>query len=338
MTGGINNMPDWRVLLDGTDLTDRIRPRLVSLTLSEKRGDEADQLDIVLSDHDGMLAIPKEGAVLRVQLGWKQGRDVTPGLIDKGSFKVDDVTHSGPPDQITIRARAADFTSEIRNRRAHSWANTTLGAVLSEVAGRNGLTARIAPALASIALTAVSQSRESDVAFLRRLGRENDAVATIKDKHLIFAPKGAGLTSDGRALPTLTIRRRDGDGHSWQRQKRDGQEGVSASWHDRKGAKKQTVTEGKADGAKKLRKVYPDEASARRAAKAEQRRLQRAPATLDINLALGRADAYPEARVTVAGFKAEIDGAAWLISEVTHRLSKEGGFKSNLTMEIASTG
>lgn len=334
MTEIRNNIADWRVSLDGKDLSGAIRPRLVSLTLSEKRGDEADQLDIVLSDADGMLAIPPEGAVLRLQLGWLQGRDVTPGLIDKGSFKVDDVSHSGPPDQITIKARAADFTSEIRNRRSHSWKNTTLGTVLTEVAGRNGLTARIAPALAGIALPSIAQSRESDVAFLRRLGRENDAVATIKDKHLIFAPKGAGQTSDGRALPTLTIRRRDGDGHNWQRQKRDGQEGVTATWHDRKAAKKQPVTAGKADGAKKLRKVYPDEASARRAAQAEQKRLKRAPATFDIRLALGRADAYPEARATVTGFKAGIDGT-WLVSEVTHRLDKAGGFRTDLRMETA---
>ena len=333
MSYAINNVPDWRVTLDGVDLSDRIRPRLVSLTLSEKRGDEADQLDIVLSDHDGMLAIPPEGAMLRLQLGWLRGRDVTPGLIDKGSFKVDDVSHSGPPDQITIKARAADFTSEIRNRRAHSWSNTTLGAVLTEVAGRNGLTARIAPALAAIALPAISQSRESDIAFLRRLGRENDAVATIKDKHLIFAPKGSGQTSTGVTLPGITIRRRAGDRHNWQRQKRDGQEGVTASWHDRKAAKRQTVTVGNSGGAKKLRKVYPDEASAKRAAAAETARLKRAPATFDMTLALGRADAFPEARVQVVGFKTGIDGTTWLISEVTHRLDKSGGFRTDLKME-----
>ena len=120
MSEQINNVADWRVTLDGKDLSDRLRPRLVSLSLSEKRGDEADQLDIVLNDTDGMLGIPKEGAVLQVQLGWKQGRDVATGLIDKGSFKVDDVSHSGPPDQITIKARAADFTSQIRNRREQS--------------------------------------------------------------------------------------------------------------------------------------------------------------------------------------------------------------------------
>lgn len=335
MNSAVNNIADWRVTLDGVDLSDRIRPRLVSLTLSEKRGDEADQLDIVLSDYDGMLAIPPEGALLRLQLGWLQGRDVTPGLIDKGSFKVDDVSHSGPPDQITIRARAADFTSEIRNRRSQSWSNTTLGAILTEVAGRNGLTARIAPALASIALTTAAQSRESDIAFLRRLGREHDAVATIKDQHLIFAPKGSGQTSTGETLPTLSIRRRDGDRHTWQRQKRDGQEGVTASWHDRKAAKCKTVTIGKGEGAKKLRMVYPDEASAKRAAAAEAARLKRAPATFDISLALGRPDAYPEARVQVTGFKAGIDGTTWLVSEVTHRLDKSGGFRTDLRFELA---
>ena len=335
MSEKINNIADWRVTLDGKDLSDRLRPRLVSLSLSEKRGDEADQLDIVLNDTDGMLGIPKEGAVLKVQLGWRQGLDVATGLIDKGSFKVDDVSHSGPPDQITIKARAADFTSQIRNRREQSWKNTTLGAVLKDVAGRNGLTLKVASDLASIALPSISQSRESDIAFLRRLGRENDAVATIKDKHLIFARKGAGTTTSGKALPTLTIRRTDGDRHNWQRQKRDGQEGVTASWHDKKGAKRQTFTVGKADGAKKLRKVYPDEASAKRAAIAERDRLKRAPATFDMKLALGRADAIPEARVKVSGYKDEIDAATWLISEVTHQLDKAGGFTTDVKMETA---
>ncbi|GMM59973.1 contractile injection system protein, VgrG/Pvc8 family [Novosphingobium pituita] len=336
MIQALTNIPDWRVTLEDTDLTERMRPRLVSLTISEKRGDEADQLDIVLDDADGLLAIPPEGARLLVMLGWKQGRDVAPGLVHKGSFKVDEVNHSGPPDQIRIRARAADFTSAIRNRREQSWANTTLGTVLQDIAGRNALSLRIAPDLAAIALPALHQSRESDTAFLRRLGRENDAVATIKTGTLIFARKGAGTTSTGQPLPTLALTRRSGDGHSWQRQTRDGQAGVTAHWHDRKAARHRAVTMGKAEGAKTLRKTYPDEASARRAATAEHTRLKRAPATLDMRLALGRPDAIPEARVTLTGFKPEIDATPWLITEVTHRLDNADGFITELKMEVSS--
>jgi phage protein D len=62
----IANIPDYRVTLDGADITGtlrqqvslngRIRARLVSLSISEKRGEAADQLDIVLDDSDGRLS------------------------------------------------------------------------------------------------------------------------------------------------------------------------------------------------------------------------------------------------------------------------------------------
>jgi phage protein D len=111
---------------------------------------------------------------------------------------------------------------------------------------------------------------------------------------------------------------------------------VTASWHDKKTAKRQTFTVGDQDGAKKLRKVYPDEASARRAAVAERDRLKRAPATLDLTLPLGRPDAMPEARVTVSGYKDQIDATTWLITELTHRLDKGGGYQASLKMEVAA--
>ena len=166
---------------------------------------------------------------------------------------------------------------------------------------------------------------------LRGLELELDASADSAP----LADQGAGATPSGKTMLSLTINRRDGDRHNWQRQKRDGQEGVTASWHDRKGATRKNVTVGKDDGAKKLRKVYPDEASARRAATAERDRLKRAPETLDLKLALGQANAIPEARVKVAGYKAQIDAATWLIAEVTHRLDKAGGFRTDVKMETA---
>jgi hypothetical protein len=43
------------------------------------------------------------------------------------------------------------------------------------------------------------------------VGREHDAVVTIKRGCLIFAPIGAGITATGLPLPSVTTRRRDGD-------------------------------------------------------------------------------------------------------------------------------
>ncbi|KQN29691.1 contractile injection system protein, VgrG/Pvc8 family [Sphingomonas sp. Leaf38] len=341
----ISNIPDFRITLDGTDLTGtlqqdvaavdgRIRKRLISLSLSEKRGESADQLDIVLSDADGRLALPKTGAILNVQLGWKQGTDVTPGLVDKGSFKVDEVAHSGPPDVITIRARSVDFTSELKTRREKSWHGTTLGAVVNEIAAHHGLKPSCAPALASITVTAKAQSRESDLAFLRRLGRELDAVATIKSGHLILSRIGEGKTPAGRSLPALTIRRRDGDSHNFSRQKRDDVPGVSATWHDRKGGKRETFTAGKANGARKLSRVYGSEEDASAAANAAHSRVRREPVSLDLSLALGRPDISPEQKTTIFGYKTEIDAVAWVVGEVSHSLG-DRGYATKIKLETA---
>jgi phage protein D len=270
----IANIPAVRVVVDGKDITPLLegtvaqpngrppRARLVSLGLSEKRGDEADQLDLVIDDTDGAVALPPTGAKIHVWLGWSQGSDVTPGLVDKGWFIVDEVNHGGPPDLITIRARAADFTGDLKTRRERSWHGTTLGQIVADVARHHGLTPRCAASLANVPVTVKAQSRESDLAFLRRLGRERGAVATIKRGVLIFGPIGAGATPFGRALPTVTIARRQGDAHQFARQKREDVPGVKATWHDRKSGKRQTFVAGKADGAKSLSRVYATDADA----------------------------------------------------------------------------
>ena len=73
--------PICRVTVDGRDITADITARLVSLTLTDNRGMEADQLDIQLSDHDGQLAIPPKGASIQLWLGWSDT-----GLVDKLSL------------------------------------------------------------------------------------------------------------------------------------------------------------------------------------------------------------------------------------------------------------
>lgn len=328
----VSNIPDYRVTLDGEDMTSKLRPRLVSLGITTKRGDEADQLDIVLDDTDGQLALPKPGAVLQVELGWLQGSGVRPGLVSMGSFQVDEVEHGGPPDLVTIRGRSADFTSDLQKRREQSWHDTTLGAVVGEVASRNGLAARCADDLADIALDTVAQSRESDMALMRRLGREHDAVATIKRGTLILAPVGSAKAAGGAALPRFTLDRSKGDRHSFRIEKREEAEGVTASWHDRDAAERKSVTVGKSTGARQLSHVYSSESHAKRAAKAKLAHAKRQPLSLTLALALGRADLYPDKKGSVTGFKGDIDAVDWLIAEVTHSVS-DRGFTTALKME-----
>lgn len=338
----ITAIPAARVVVNGTDITPLLfgqvqrrgqpRNRLISLSIAEKRGEEADQLDLVIDDSDGALALPEEGATIAVSIGWRQGSGITPGLVDKGTYIVDEVSHSGPPDIITIRAHAADFTGTMTTRREQGWHGTTLGAIVEEIAKRHGLKPACAASLAGIAVPSKAQSREGDLAFLRRLGRERHAVAKIAKGTLILKPIGDGKTANGKALPTVTIARSNGDQHQFQRQKREEVTGVTASWRDRAGAKHQAVTDGEKRGAKRLSRVYGSEEDARTAAKAAHARAGREPLSLTITLALGRPELHPEQKARVSGYKAAIDAVPWLIGEVTHTLG-DRGFQTQLKLD-----
>jgi phage protein D len=331
-------MAAMRVTLDGSDLTDKIAPRLISLRLSEKRGGEADELELELHDHDNRLEIPPEGALLDVSIGWKRGPGVTVGLVDKGKFKVDEVSWGGPPDKVTIKARSADFTDGFRVRKEAKWKGKTVGGVLQEIASSNGLKASIAGELASIELPVLAQDQRSDAAMLRFLGRRFDAVATIKAGQLIFSPIGKGTNAAGVALPAFLLTRKAGDTYQWSRPAREDYNGCEARWHDKAEGKRKSVKHGdeakKKGKPKRLRRTFHTEAEAKHAAKAEHGRIQRAGASFDLNLAYGSAQLGPEQKGTVTGFKPSIDAAAWLISEVEHTLDGSGGYRTKLKLEL----
>lgn len=330
---GAYPIPAWKVTLDGADLTERMRPRLLELTLTEQRGDEADELSLQLHDHDGRMAIPARGALLNVAIGW-QGV----GLVDKGSFTVDEVEHSGTPDTISIRARSADLTKDMRTRKEKSWHNTTLGAILKAIAAKHGLKANIGGKLAAINISHLDQTNESDVHFLTRLAKRFDAVATVKAGTLLFTPIGSGVTTTGLTLPDVTIARRDGDQHRYTVAGRDDYTGVRAFWADKKGATQRDVLVGDDENARRLPGTYHSEKEAREQAEAAFKRIQRGAATLSYSLALGRPDISPEQRAHVTGFKAEIDATEWLISKVTHTITGSAGFTTQVEMETALEG
>lgn len=339
MTGQyVHRQAVWRLVVDGVDIGAKIKPRLISIDLSEKRGADADELTIALADQDGQLQIPRRGAVITLALGWRDlGSAAASQLVEKGSFKVDETSHAGTPDILTIRARSADLTRAFRKRQAQSWGNTTLGAVLGEVAGRNGLQLKCSADKAAVALSHLAQSNESDAALIARLGRTHDAVATVKNGSLIFMACGSGQSPGGQPLGLATITRADGDRHTWKQAERGAYSGVIAEWHDRAGGERRKVVVGADDNAKKLARTFASEATARRAADREFKKLQRAAAEFSLTLARGRPDLFPEKSVTVSGWKPEIDASGWLVTEVRHSLNGSG-LTTTLQMELGGSG
>ncbi|MBL5859742.1 phage late control D family protein [Serratia fonticola] len=371
LDAGAKVAPAFMLTMQGKDITQNISPRLLSLSLVDNRGFEADQLDIELDDADGQVMMPVRGAVLSLLLGW-QGQP----LVNKGTFTVDEVEHRGAPDTLTIRARSADFRGTLNSRREESYHDTTLGAVLEKIAARNKLTASVAEGLASIAIPHIDQSQESDAKFLTRLATRNGAEVSVKAGKLLFLNGGSGVTASGKPIPQVTLERRDGDQHQFAIADRGAYTGVTAKWlhtKDPKAPQKKKVKlkrkpkvkhlralqhpkatqptaskkapakpkeeregeymAGEADNVFALTTIYATKTQAMRAAKAKWDKLQRGVAEFSLNLAMGRADLYPETPVAVKGFKRVIDEQAWIITKVTHSLG-DGGYTTALELEV----
>jgi phage protein D len=322
--------PAFTVTLDGKDLTSAIEPRLVSLTINETRGGEADTLDIVLDDADGRLAIPKRGAVLAISIGW-DGE----ALVDKGTFTVDETEHSGSPDIITVRGRSASMTKAMGERQEKSWHQQTIGAIVKAIAAKHKLTPVVGDDLAKVAIPHIDQTHESDMSFLTRLAKRYDATMTVKESRLLFMPIGKGTTASGKALPSIDITRKDGDQHRYHVAERESYEGVKAYYRGSGKAKRKELVVGGENNRniKVLPEVYATEAEARAAANSELTRTKRGQATMNYSLALGRGEIRPELAVYVSGFKDEIDAIDWLVKRATHTISDQG-FLTSLELEM----
>ncbi|EMW0955333.1 TPA: phage late control D family protein [Citrobacter freundii] len=344
--------PAFSIVIEGKDVTTVLDTRLMSLTLTDNRGFEADQLDLELDDADGLIALPRRGAVIQLALGWK-GQPLFP----KGAFTVDEIEHSGAPDRLTIRARSADFRETLNTRREKSWHQTTVGEVVKEIAARHNLKVALGKDLTDKELDHMDQTNESDASFLMKLARQYGAIASVKDGHLLFIRQGQGRTASGKPLPVITIMRKAGDGHRFTLADRGAYTGVIASWlHTREPRKKETasvkrrrkkITTPKESEAKQgdylvgtdenvlvLNRTYANRSNAERAAKMQWERLQRGVASFSLQLAEGRADLYTEMPVKVTGFKQPIDDAEWTITTLTHSVSPDNGFTTSMELEV----
>lgn len=329
--------------------------RMMGLTLTDNRGFEADTLEITIDDTDGKIELPPRGVEVSVAIGWR-GEPLT----HKGIFTVDEVSHSGPPDQLIVTARSADFRQDFNVKREYSWHDITVGKVVSAIAGRYNLTPAVSRQLIDIEIDHADQTNESDISFLSRMAEMLGAIATIKNGNLLFIIPNRGLSASGKRIPEIVITRDSGDKHSFRVADRDAYTGVKANWLDLNfGKKPETSVKRKKRKSKKpkkekkekssskegeylegaegnvfvMRQTFKTETAAKRAAAAKWLKLQRGAAEFSITLARGRADLFPEMPATVSGFKPVIDNHKWIIARVVHQIG-EGGFQTQLELEL----
>lgn len=83
-------------------------------------------------------ASPKLVSAVLVQKNWNDtGKDLT---LDMGTFEIDSVDMSGPPDKVTVKNTSIPYTSKLRmEKKNKAWEKISLKGIGQEIAGKNGL-------------------------------------------------------------------------------------------------------------------------------------------------------------------------------------------------------
>ena len=309
--------PVYRVLANQADITALIADRLLRLAVTDEAGVKSDCVDIELDDRDAVLELPTKGARLSIFMGYRETM-----MHHMGDFLVDEVRASGPPDKIAIRAKAADLGGDWKEQKTREWDEITIGDVVKTIAGEHDMRPIVANGLADFYYESISQTDESDMHLLTRLGRDQDAIATVKAGSLLFTKRGRGLSASGQPLPGRIVRRNQTSSFNMLQAGRSDYGKVTATWQDRGEGEKKEVEAGDGSPVHRLRHVFPNEEEAQRAADAKLDEIKRGVDTLSLTFP-GDATVAAETPVELVGFRPGV-AATWSVTSVVHDIGQSG--------------
>lgn len=330
--------PAWRIAANRADITATVAERFLRMSITDAMGVESDMLELVLSDTDPVrpVAIPPTGAELEAFLGYD---GITSAM---GLFVCDEVELAGWPGEMVIRARAAVYDkskggkTHLQTQKNRSWkAGTKLGDMVKKIADEHGMEAAVAESLASIALPHTDQADESDLNLLLRLAKKYDAVVKPAAGKLVLAKRGESKSVSGVSLAPVNLHASDVSSWRMVLSKRETAGMVVAYWHAVKQSRRNEVKVGSGEPVRRIKQYYPTEEMALAAARAELARRERDQETISLTCT-GAPWIAAECTLNLSGFRPGVDGA-WLITRVTHRLTKGGGYECDIEAEKPNT-
>ncbi|WP_295485027.1 contractile injection system protein, VgrG/Pvc8 family [uncultured Pseudomonas sp.] len=312
--------PMFRIVADGRDITALINDRLLLLRTKDKPGMESDEFELHIDDREQAVTLPRRGAKIEIFLGYEGGP-----LARLGSYAVDELELTGPPDTLTLRGKASDMRGSGKTTRSGSWENVPLSQIVSDVAARNGWKPGCN---VQTKVPRVDQRNESDFNFMTRLAKQYDCTAKVANGQLLVMPRQGGTTPGGKSFGAVVIRREDVARYSFHLGDRSSQKAVKTKHQNKKTGVLKTVELSNDDAPAGVpavhtdRHVYPDQKAAEQAARARLAAFNRSTAGVRLEM-MGRTDLFAERSINAQGFKNGLDGE-YLVDGVEHTFNGSG--------------
>lgn len=297
---------------------------LMSITVTDQEGTKSDAVELELANGQRHKA-PKKGSKFQVYLGYVQ-----PGPLYMGAFKSDGWTKTGGPRRMTVSAKSADFTADIKAGKSRSYHDTTVGEIVKKVAGKHKLSAQVHPEIAKIKIGHIDQSGESDVNFLTRLSKRVGATFNIKDGKALFNKAGSGDLPGGGKAPTFRLVEADVTDWTATGSERGSYQSATASFQNVETGEREWIAEGEGKPRLRDRRLYKTRDEAQAAVKAQFDALKRGKVSVSITMP-GRPEIFAGSQVDLAFEDEDVDGL-YNVKTATHTLDGSG-LKTVLSVE-----
>ena len=322
--------PRFKLEIAGQDVTEMISDRVLAISLKDEAGQKSDTLDITLDDRDNVLPIPSARSRMKIWLGY-----VETELTYRGEFTIDEVSISSGPEQMKVRGKAAEASSQFKATKTRSWDNQTIGQIVTAIAGEHGLTPSVHADYADKLITHIDQENESDAHFLTRLAKLYGAVSKPADGRLLFIPEGQGISTSGQTLAPVVIEKTELLSLRATIKERGAYSGVITRFRNKATNLEEEVTTTDpwtgllGDGPTfRDKKLYTSKDMAESAGKAKLKQLQSGNVSIDFAVP-GNPAIFAERPVTLQGVRAVL-ADQWIVKSVSHSFGS-GGYTTKVS-------
>ena len=172
------------------DISADISKYLKSISYTDNLSGEADDLQITLEDKAGLWQstwMPEKGALLDVMLQQKywQTLSALPQSLRLGLFEIDEITSSGYPSEVKIKAVSVPDNNTLRGtERSRSWEKAKLQVIANDIASSAGMSL-FWDTEENPVLDRAEQTEQSDLSFLYAICKDKGLALKISDKKII---------------------------------------------------------------------------------------------------------------------------------------------------------
>lgn len=173
-----------RVIWNNKNVTADVSPYLSSVNYTDREEGASDEATFVFDNSSGIWSeelYPTEGDTIELWMGYQNK------LMNAGLFQVDEITLSGLPDVIEIKAISAGITKALRTRNSKAFEESTLKQIALFYCHKHSLTLiDKSQMLGQINLERKTQENKTDLAFLAELAKEFGFLFSVKGNKMVF--------------------------------------------------------------------------------------------------------------------------------------------------------